>query len=202
MEKLSPAPGSDLADLIVYLARLGQAPGHCSGAADQQPSLTAAQWTALRYFAHANRFSRTPSGFSQFHATTRGTASQTVKSLVTLGLLSRQTHQSDGRSTVLDVTQAGHELLRHDPMRDLRQVLSRLPATAQTALADALGQAVADLAQARNAPVFGSCSDCTHCETEDSASYCHCTQTMLSLPDMRAICVDFQPARLASQPDS
>jgi hypothetical protein len=99
----------------------------------------------------------------------------------------------------LDVTQAGHEMLRHDPMRDLRQVLSRLPATAQTALADALGQVVADLAQARNAPVFGSCSDCTHCETEGSASYCHCTQSMLSLPEMHAICVDFRPARLTPQ---
>lgn len=202
MDEHKSHPGSDIADLIVYLARLGQSPSHCSEGTGTQPSLTAAQWTALRYFAHANRFSRTPSGFSQFHATTRGTASQTVKSLVTLGLLSRRTHQSDGRSTVLDVTQAGHELLRHDPLRDLRQVLSQLPKSAQDALANTLGQAIADLAQARDAPVFGTCSDCSHCEMEASTSYCHCTQTMLSLPDMRAICVDFQPARSPPQPDS
>ncbi|TQM93062.1 MarR family winged helix-turn-helix transcriptional regulator [Roseinatronobacter monicus] len=202
MTKPNSDPGSDLADLIVYLARLGQASGACTAPAEGHPSLTGAQWTALRYFAHANRFSRTPSGFSQYHATTRGTASQTVKSLVTLGLLSRRTHQSDGRSTVLDVTEAGHDLLRHDPMRDLRQVLSRLKPETQGALADALGQAISDLAQARNAPVFGTCADCNHCETEGSTSYCHCTQSMLSLPDMRAICVDFQPARLTTYPDT
>lgn len=202
MNKDGSNPRGDLADLIVYLARLGQSQGHCAEKLGAQPALTAAQWTALRYFAHANRFSRTPSGFSQFHATTRGTASQTVKSLVTMGLLSRRTHQSDGRSTVLDVTQAGHDLLQHDPLRDLRHVLTQLPQASQDMLAQALGQAISDLAQARDAPVFGTCSDCTHCEMEDNASYCHCTQSMLTLPEMRAICVDFQPARLTTQPDS
>lgn len=201
MDKLNSASGSDLADLIVYLARLGQAPGNCGDQSSTLPSLTAAQWTALRYFANANRFSRTPSGFSQYHATTRGTASQTVKSLVTLGLLSRRTHQSDGRSTVLDVTEAGHELLLHDPLKNLRQVLARLPQDAKEVLADVLGQAIADLAQAKDAPVFGTCSDCSHCETDNSAIYCHCTQSMLTQPEMHAICVDFHPARQATQTD-
>ena len=201
MEKHISASGSDLADLIVYLARLGQTPGNCADRPGSLPSLTAAQWTALRYFANANRFSRTPSGFSQYHATTRGTASQTVKSLVNLGLLSRRTHQSDGRSTVLDVTEAGHELLHHDPLKHLRHVLARLPHDKQKLLADALGQAIADLAQARDAPVFGTCSDCSHCETDDRAIYCHCTQSMLSQTEMHAICVDFHPARQAAQND-
>ncbi|ATX66170.1 MarR family winged helix-turn-helix transcriptional regulator [Roseinatronobacter bogoriensis] len=201
MEKHSSASGGDLADLIVYLARLGQTPGACAGQPGALPSLTAAQWTALRYFAQANRFSRTPSGFSQYHATTRGTASQTVKSLVTLGLLSRRTHQSDGRSTVLDVTEAGQALLRHDPLKNLRQVLARLPQETQAVLASALGQAIADLAQARDAPVFGTCSDCSHCEADNSAIYCHCTQSMLTQPEMHAICVDFQPARQVPQND-
>jgi hypothetical protein len=31
---------------------------------------------ALRFFARANSFSRTPSAFAEFQATTRGTASQ------------------------------------------------------------------------------------------------------------------------------
>jgi DNA-binding MarR family transcriptional regulator len=189
------ASGSDLADMIVYLSRLGQSPGRLGIGAAPAQNLTAAQWTALRYFARANRFSRTPSAFSEFHATTRGTASQTVKSLVTLGLLSRQMHETDGRSTVMEVTEAGHEMLRHDPMAELRNVLEKLAPAVRAAVAQALGQAVADLAQSRNAPVFGSCSECSHCQTDAGTSYCHCTQSLLSLREMDAICVDFQPNR-------
>lgn len=189
-----PATGRDLADLIVYLARLGQSSAR-SGDEGSSHMLTAAQWTALRYFAHANRFSRTPSAFSEYHATTRGTASQTVKSLVALGLLMRQTHATDGRSTLIEVTAQGHEMLRQDPMRDLRRALDSLEPAARAAVAEALGHAITHLAHDRKAPVFGSCADCTHCQTENAASYCHCTQSVLSVPEMHALCVDFQPTR-------
>ncbi len=181
-----PGENEDLADLIVHLARLGQSAGDAS--------LTAAQWTALRYFARANRFSRTPSAFSEFHATTRGTASQTVKSLVALGLLARHSHGSDGRSTLIEVTPDGHAMLERDPLRALRSVLDALPSEMNHALGQALRHAVADLAQRRAAPMFGTCAECRHCEPGDEASFCHCTQALLSAPDMAALCVDFRPA--------
>jgi DNA-binding MarR family transcriptional regulator len=176
----------DLADLIVHLARMAQNTA--------QTDLTAAQWTALRYFARANRFSRTPSAFSEFHATTRGTASQTVKSLVVMGLLAREAHEGDARSTLITVTQAGRDMLHHDPMGDLRQVLARLPDHDQNQLAQVLHRAIAALADQRATPVFGTCADCSHCDTSGVPAYCHCTQTLLSLPDMGALCVDFRPA--------
>lgn len=192
MTEQARAQTTDLADLIVHLARLGQS-GHGDGALP----LTAAQWTALRYFARANRFSRTPSAFSEFHATTRGTASQTVKSLVAMGLLTRRSHEHDGRSTVIDVTEAGHAQLRSDPLRDLRMVLGALPDAARAALTETLSQAIVDMAQRRSAPSFGTCGDCDHLDRK--SSYCHCTQSLLTLPEMQAICVDFQPVRLTSQ---
>ena len=43
----------------------------------------------LRYFARANTFSRTPSAFAEFQATTRGTASQAIKVLEARGYLAR-----------------------------------------------------------------------------------------------------------------
>lgn len=195
MSRAFSASGNHLADMIVYLARLGQSPAHAGAPGGPSHNLTAAQWTALRYFASANRFSRTPSAFSDFHATTRGTASQTVKSLVGLGLLARQTHATDGRSTLIDVTDAGRQMLHHDPLRELRRVLEQLDPAARLALSDALEQAVSDLAQSRNAPVFGSCADCSHCQIAEPTSYCHCTQSLLTLPEMDAICVDFNPNR-------
>lgn len=183
---------SDTADLIVYLARLAQMPQ--PGSDDTaRPALTAAQWTALRYFARANRFSRTPSAFSEFHATTRGTASQTVKSLVTLGLLAKATDPADARQTLIDVTPQGREMLRDDPLSALRDALQGLSADDRAALGGIIGKLVAKLAARRDAPVFGSCSDCTHCEDRLTDAYCHCTQSALSLPEKSDFCVDFQP---------
>lgn len=180
-----PLMTEDTADLLVHLARLAQ------NAANSD--LTAAQWTALRFFARANRFSRTPSAFSEFHATTRGTASQTVKSLVALGLLRKQSHQSDARSTLIEVTEAGHAMLRRDPLGDLRAVLAELPPQMRATLSSAVQQATAELAKRRNAPVFGTCADCSHCDPHQDTAFCHCTQAMLALPDMGALCIDFQP---------
>src|SRR3974377_1180868 len=51
--------------------------------------LSPAQWMALRFFARANSFSRTPSAFAEFQATTRGTASQAIKALEAGGGLAR-----------------------------------------------------------------------------------------------------------------
>ncbi len=174
--------------MIVHLARLAQGgPGTAE--------LSAAQWTALRYFSRANRFSRTPSAFSQYHATTRGTASQTVKSLVSLGLLQRQSNENDGRSALIELTQAGWDTLRRDPLADLQQVLEALPPATRNALAAALGDATGALAQRRMAPTFGRCEDCTHCAPSPEGAFCHCTQATLMAEEMEALCVDFTPIR-------
>ena len=69
-----------IAELVVQLGRITHGHGYTEG-------LTPAQWSALRYLSRANRFSRTVSAFAEFHATTRGTASQTVKCLVAQGYL-------------------------------------------------------------------------------------------------------------------
>lgn len=187
-----PAPTPDLADLIVHLARLGQ-----STAATR---LTAAQWMALRYFARASRLSRTPSAFSCYHATTRGTASQTVKSLVEMGLLARQSHATDGRSTILDVTEAGHAMLRRDPLEDLRHVLARLDPAAHATIASALGHAASDLAHLRDVPVFGTCVDCAHCQHDAEGHICRQSHAMLGKSDMAAICVEFRPVAAPADP--
>jgi hypothetical protein len=59
----------ETAELLLLVGRLVQADGY-------DGELSPAQWMALRFFARANSFSRTPSAFAEFQATTRGTASQ------------------------------------------------------------------------------------------------------------------------------
>ena len=175
------------AEVLVHVARLVH-----GGATD--PSLTPAQWTALRYFANANRFSRTPSAFSEFHATTRGTASQTVKSLITLGLLERHANASDARSAIIEITDIGLTKLKLDPLSDLSDCISALPEEQREAFASTLSQIGDALAQKRSAPTFGNCGDCGHCDTSRASEvYCRCTQSNMCQTEMNALCIDFVP---------
>src|SRR4030081_863672 len=87
----------ETAELLLLVGRLVQTEGY-------DGELSPAQWMALRFFARANSFSRTPSAFAEFQATTRGTASQAIKSLEAGGYLIRQRSEADGRSGRLRLT--------------------------------------------------------------------------------------------------
>ena len=174
------------AEFLLHLARLAQA-------APSTIALTPAQWMALRYFARANRASRTPSAFSEFHATTRGTASQTVKSLVEAGLLERSASDRDGRSVRFDVSPAGRAALSQDPLNALADVLSALPETESRALLARLQQVTAALAERTSAPVFGTCGNCTHFARTDEGSWCHCAQSRIADLEIASLCVQHRP---------
>lgn len=178
------------AELLIHLARLAQAPGEDRSG----PRLTPAQWTALRFFARANRLSRTPSAFSAFHATTRGTASQTVKSLVAQGLLERHRNEDDGRSIRFELTAAGRAALAEDPLRQLSDRLARLPEAERARFLDALKVLAGDLSQENAVPAFGTCGDCAHCERSPAGEpFCRCAETLVMAGEMDALCIEFRP---------
>ena len=90
----------ETAELLVQVGRLVQAEGY-------DGELSPAQWMALRFFARANQFSRNPSAFAEFQATTRGTATQTIKLLEAGGYLVREPSKADRRSIRLRLTSKG-----------------------------------------------------------------------------------------------
>src|SRR6266436_6233886 len=111
--------GRETAELLLLPGRLVQAEGY-------DGELSPAQWTALRYFARANPFSRTPSAFAEFQATTRGTASQAIKALEAGGYLVRQRSKADGRSVSLRLTDNGKKALARDPVEVLVRAVGSL----------------------------------------------------------------------------
>src|SRR5207237_2376473 len=121
----------ETAELLLLLGRLVQAEGY-------DGELSPAQWMALRYFARANQFSRNPSAFAEFQATTRGTASQAIKALEAGGYLVRQRSKADGRSVSLGLTDKGKAALARDPFEVLVRAVTSLDAEEQTAIHDAL----------------------------------------------------------------
>src|SRR5262245_36960356 len=127
------------AELLLLVGRLVQAEGY-------DGELSPAQWMALRYFARANTFSRTPSAFAEFQATTRGTASQAIKALEAGGYLVRQRSKADGRSVSLRLTSKGKKALARDPFEVLVRAVDLLDVKEQTAMHHALHQVLTTLA--------------------------------------------------------
>ena len=184
-------PTRSVAELVTQLGRYAYGATSVAG-------LTPAQWTALRYFSRANRFSRTVSAFAEFHATTRGTASGTVKSLVQGGYLKRTRSSSDGRSAQLDVTSKARVILSNDPFQRLTRAADVLSTTTRHAVTRDLDRMLGELAQDLDKPQFGVCTDCRHlcgdgCCLEGQPPYeCGLLNEPLAESEIGQLCVNFE----------
>ncbi len=184
----------DIAELVFHLGRIASGEGLVEG-------LTAAQWAVLRYFAQANRFSRTPSAFAAFHGTTRGTASQTIKSIETQGYLTRMRSEDDRRSVQLVLTEKARGILANDPFETLVRAAASLPPSVHGQFANALQRMLVQVTQERGKPPFGTCTSCQHLEgdghsPEGQASYaCGLTSEPLLLEELNGVCINFVPGK-------
>jgi len=185
----------ETAELLVQVGRLVQAEGY-------DGELSPAQWMALRFFARANLFSRNPSAFAEFQATTRGTATQTIKSLEAGGYLVRKPSKVDKRSVSLRLTSKGKKTLARDPFEILVRAVDSLDAKERAAMRRALRQVVSTLATNGAHREIGVCQDCTHFgremggnlpSTSLSAAECLLLRAPIQPEDLSLLCVHFQP---------
>jgi DNA-binding MarR family transcriptional regulator len=177
----------ETAELLLLLGRLVQADGY-------EGKLSPAQWMALRFFARANSFSRTPSAFAEFQATTRGTASQAIKALEAGGYLVRQRSKADGRSVTLRLTRKGHDVVARDPFEALVRAVGSLDPREQNAMREALHRVLTTLAGSGTHQHFGVCRDCAHLSGEMNAiPECLLFGAPIEPGDATLLCVHFQP---------
>jgi DNA-binding MarR family transcriptional regulator len=190
-----------IAELIFHLGRIASGEGLADG-------LTAAQFAAIRYFSQANRFSQTPSAFAAFHATTRGTASQTIKSLETKGYLTRIRSDDDGRSIRLILTDKAKGILANDPFESLVRAADSLPQNTRGYFADALQHILCQVAQERGKSLFGTCTSCRYlegdgCNGDKQTPYtCGFTSEPLLLEELDGVCINFVPDKPITMNDS
>ncbi len=183
-----------IAELVLHVGRIASGEGFVEG-------LTAAQWAVLRYFAQANRFSRTPSAFAAFHGTTRGTASQTIKSLEIQGYLTRMRSEADRRSVRLLLTDKARGTLANDPFETLVRAADALPPGVRSHFANALQRMLGQVAGERGNPPFGTCASCQHLQSDDcgregQASYaCGFANEPLRLDELDGVCINFVPGK-------
>ena len=179
-----PVSADRIAEMLIHV-------GRASRSDDSGSDLTAAQWTCLRFFSRSNRSTRTPSAFASFHATTRGTASQIIKTLEQRGMILRHKSLSDGRSVRFDLTQAGVAALAKDPLADLVAVLDDLDIAEQTAFLSTLSRLTSSLAAHRGVRAFGTCRDCTHFTPEGQSGYCACMAANLISDEIDQLCASY-----------
>lgn len=185
----NPVPERELANLVDQLGCLASGRGFNAG-------LNPAQWTALRYFSRANHFSRTVSGFALYHGTTRGTASQTIKSMVRKGYLIRRPLARDQRSFRLDLTDRARRALGSDPMEELVQAARMLPRAHREALGEGLQLLLERIRSGRDCPAHGVCRSCRHLQSDDESCeyFCRLNDERLEPGELACICVDHRAA--------
>lgn len=165
--------------------------------------LNPAQWEALRYLARANHYSRTPSALAEYLHTTKGTASQTLKSLEAKGYVRRVAVPADRRAVRLDITDAGVSVLRHDPLQCLESSAAELGGDID-AVRGFLGRLASVLERKgeRADKDFGLCGECTHfCKNAAAAAeggphQCGLHEEPLSAADSTKICVSHRCSRV------
>ena len=195
MAEKRPISERAVAELIEQLGRWAYGEAFTEG-------LNPAQWTALRYFGRANRFSRTVSTFALYHGTTPGTASQTVKALVEKGYLRRRPVKTDHRTFRLELTAKARKFLAQDPFGDLVSASGALSPERRTTVVESLQVILGQLVKNRGGPLFGVCPSCAHlrgdgCCLESSNPYeCGLFGEPLSEQELAEICVNYHPAAL------
>lgn len=191
-------PQRETAELLLQIGRHVQAVSYGAG-------LNPAQWMALRYFSRANSFSRTPSAFAKFQATTRGTASVAIKELKTGGYLAQERSKRDGRSIRLRLTAKGSKALARDPFGVLVGAIDALDAEIKIKLRDALEGVMTNIAARAVGQRFGPCQNCTHLVEErhsDPASICSSVlvcqrhSALIQSHELYLLCAYFQPSKL------
>ncbi|GAB5389617.1 MAG: MarR family transcriptional regulator [Alphaproteobacteria bacterium] len=132
--------GPAIAELLEQIARASHARGFTGG-------LNPAQWSALRYFSRANESACTVTGFAKHHASSHGTASQTISALVRNGYLERKAVPNNRRTHRLIVTSDGWDMLKTDPIGLVTECIEDLSGHQKGVLAEALETVLRNMLQ-------------------------------------------------------
>jgi len=171
-------------ELINRLARLDAGD---SWGVDLNPS----QRTVLDFLSRANRFSRSPSQVAEYMGTTRGTISQTLKSLGKKGYISESRSETDKRAISYELTAKGRAATRMPGSLELE--LADLAPDRRDRLATALSELLAGYVAKNRSKPFGICQTCRHFSPRAKGGFCALLSERLSERDATKICHEQVP---------
>ena len=150
--------------------------------------LNPVQRAALVYLSRANRFSRSPSQVADYLLATRGTVSQTLRSLSRKGLVIERRSETDRRSIAYELTGEGASLVRGADAVDA--AVDALDGAAAAALSGAVESLLRDALAARGGRSFGVCRTCRHHRPGEGRGGARCAllEVELSADEAERIC--------------
>lgn len=179
---------------VAYLlGRLARVVTNVANSSELKP----VQWEALRYLSEANRFSRAPGALTAWLGVTKGTVSQTVKTLERDGYVTKRTDRNDGRSVRLTLTAAGHRVLGKDPVMQLATALHSCDERALATLESTLAGTLQRWLEERGGQAFGVCHTCRHFRQgagERLEHRCGLLEVDLSVDDSGRLCIEHEYA--------
>ena len=149
---------TEAADIIQPLERLTR----LMRAGEHEGGLNPAQWEALRYLARANRFSDSPGALTRFLGSTKGTVSQTLKSLERKGMIVKSRRVNEKRSVCLELTDSARDTLRTDPLKAFTKSVDDLNGKTKRRLAKGLREFLETELARQKQPSFGTCFSCRY----------------------------------------
>lgn len=165
--------------LINRLARLDAVEGWSD-------NLNPTQIAALGYLGRSNRFSRSPSHVAEYLGTTRGTMSQTLKSLEGKGFVAEQRAKNDKRAITYQLTKTGLAAVQSEPA--MVTVLNDIATEQVEKLGTVLEQVLSMLVDLRGGRSFGVCHTCRYHEKRKPGSFCLLLKVSLTQQETGQIC--------------
>lgn len=153
--------------------------------------LNPAQRAALEYIGRANRYSRKPSQVAEFLGSTRGTVSQTLKSLARKGLVSEIRSKADKRSISYEITASGERVLAVQGILD--KALEALHADQLLEISRGLRQVLNNALAINGQRPFGLCKMCRHFRSEAKGGHCNLLDQALLPAETSQICYEQDP---------
>lgn len=174
-------PQTEVMLLLDRLARL-------HAARRRADTLTDAQCAALDYLARANRFSRSPSVVAEYLATTRGTASQTLKALAEKGLIAEEATEGDRRQRRYALTDSGRAMVESWFATPTTEAESATVLQAARTL-------LSSLVAATGGKTFGLCRECRYHDVgAGRPPVCRLLKLTLALEEAGQLCHEFAEA--------
>jgi DNA-binding MarR family transcriptional regulator len=175
----------DLLLKLERMARLLRAAGHAGG-------LNPVQWEALRYLARANRYSNSPIALAKYLDSTKGTVSQTIKSLERKGLIGKGPRAGEKRSISLTLTENGESALAGDPLTAFSKSLDDLGGKTRRRLAKGIGDVLDSETRRRKLQDFGTCASCRYFREKGGDPHaCMLYEEPLTEREASLICVEY-----------
>lgn len=166
-------------DLINRLARLDASSGW-------DGDLNPTQRAVLCYLGRANRFSRSPSHVAQYLGTTRGTVSQSLKSLQQKGYVTERRSARDKRTISFELTPKGKGV--DSTAGAMEHGLSDMDDGTKRALETALTHMIRRIVHQNNGCAFGMCKTCIHFESTPAGGFCKLLSEPLAPEEAFMIC--------------